>query len=115
MRRAILLLTTVLCCELLCAQTRPITGKVIDDKGNPVAFASVKIRGTRTGTSADANGVFKLDVRDNDVLEISGTGMTPANVPVSGKTEIAVTLITKSSELTSVVVTALGVRRQAKE
>jgi TonB-dependent SusC/RagA subfamily outer membrane receptor len=51
---------------------RIISGKVTDKDGNPVSFATVKIKGTNTGISADANGVYSIRVNNEDVLTISG-------------------------------------------
>ncbi len=45
------------------AQTTSVTGKVTDDKGNPLAGASVVEKGTKNGVSADQNGSFSLNVK----------------------------------------------------
>lgn len=47
-------------------QSRPIRGRVLDDKGEPIAGVSIQIKGTHQGTITDANGNFALDVPDND-------------------------------------------------
>jgi hypothetical protein len=39
---------------------KPVTGRVLDDAGNPVAFASIMEKGTKNGVSADANGRFSI-------------------------------------------------------
>lgn len=39
-----------------------VTGKVIDNKGNPVAFVSVVLKGTREGTSTAYDGTYKLSL-----------------------------------------------------
>ncbi len=57
MRRFLSLFTMLMLCGVLAfAQSRVVTGKVTDIDGNPVSFASVKIKGSSTGVSADANG-----------------------------------------------------------
>ena len=58
--RKFLTLFTVLVgfCLLLHAQTRKLSGKVLDDKGNPIPYATVKIKGKNSGVSADQNGLF---------------------------------------------------------
>ena len=46
-------------------QTYKITGKIFDGKSNrPLSFASMKVLETGTGTTADANGEFILNVKD---------------------------------------------------
>ena len=45
------------------AQTRLVSGTVKDDKGEPVPFASILVKGTKTGVAADANGAFKINAK----------------------------------------------------
>ena len=59
MRRFLSLFTMLMLCGALAfAQSRVVTGKVTDTDGNPVSFATVKVKGTNTGLSADANGAY---------------------------------------------------------
>lgn len=52
-----------------------IHGRIMDSLGNPLAGASVTVKGRKRGTTTDARGDFELkDVDDNAVLEISYTG-----------------------------------------
>ncbi|HRU63890.1 MAG TPA: carboxypeptidase-like regulatory domain-containing protein, partial [Paludibacteraceae bacterium] len=46
------------------AQTR-VTGRVIDEVGEPVIGASIKVKGTTVGTISDNNGNFTLIVPEN--------------------------------------------------
>jgi len=63
------------------AQTRPVKGQVLDEKGQPVPGASVQIKGTTAGTITDANGNFSLEVPDEDnTLVISSLGYKPQEV-----------------------------------
>ena len=52
----------------LFAQTTEVTGRVTDPSGSPIPNVSVRIKGVRGGTSADANGVFKIRVAPSAVL-----------------------------------------------
>jgi TonB-linked SusC/RagA family outer membrane protein len=99
------------------AQNRIVTGRVTDDKGDPVPFASVKVVGARTGVSADENGYFRISVPPTAVLEFSATGSETKQVSVAGQGDVINVSIAKvSTELTAVVVTtSLGIKRQAKE
>ena len=106
----------MLCGVLAFAQSRVVTGKVTDTEGNPVSFASVKIKGTATGVSADANGAYSLRVNPNAVLEISGTGFKTTDVPV-GTQSVLSTMMEKSAgtDIKEVVVTsAFGIKRAAR-
>ena len=94
-----------------------VSGQVLDSKGQPVVGASVIVRGTTVGVSTDAEGRFSLEVpapAASQVLEISYLGYETASIPVGSRTSFAVTLQESSSEIESVVVTALGIKRQEK-
>ena len=101
------------------AESTPVRvqGRVTDASGQPVIGASVIVRGTTLGVSTDAEGRFTLEVpapAASQVLEISYLGYETATVSVGSRTEFAVTLRESSSEIESVVVTALGIRREEK-
>ena len=75
MRKTLSLLAVlVLASVFALAQTRAITGQVKDDKGDPISFASVQIKGTTKGTTTDANGNFRIEAQTGDVLVISAVG-----------------------------------------
>ena len=106
----------MLCGVLAFAQSRVVSGKVTDIDGNAVSFASVKVKGTNTGVSADANGAYSLKVNPGAILVISGAGFKDTEVPV-GTQSVLNTVMEKGSknELTEVVVTsAFGIKRTAR-
>ncbi len=59
---------------LAMAQSRPITGKVVDEKNDPISGASITIKGTKTGVSANASGEFSINAKTGDVLVITAVG-----------------------------------------
>lgn len=90
-----------------------LTGKVTDRDGKPLAGASVKIKGTATGTLADAEGNFSLTVPEEGVvLEVSYVGYTAKTITVRGNTVKVVleSLVVNGQE---VVITALGISKEA--
>src|SRR5882724_9975789 len=106
MRKLYLLaIVSLLLPTLVFSQNRLITGKVTDDKGNPVSFATIKIKGTKSATTADESGAFRISVPRNTVLVISAVGSETkeVTVPESGGS-IAVTLIPTNVELGAVTV-----------
>jgi TonB-linked SusC/RagA family outer membrane protein len=109
-----LLAVLVLCTVLAFGQTRYITGTVRDNQGEPIPFTSVSIKGTQKGTTSDANGNFRIEAKTGDVLVFTAVGTQVSETTVGAEDVVAVTL-TKTGDLQEVVVTALGVRRQAKE
>ena len=71
--------------ETVKSSSRVISGKVTDIDGNPVSFATIKIKGLLTGLSADANGAYLIRVNPNNVLLISGAGYKEVQVPVGAQ------------------------------
>ena len=116
MRRFLSLLTVFMLCGVFAlAQGRVVSGKVTNTDGTPVSFATVKVRGTQTGVSADVNGAFSIKVKDGDVLEISGAGFESQRVTVRGNDNVINVQLKANVSLSEVVVTALGIKRQSKE
>jgi len=116
MRKVVsLVVMLVLCTTLAFAQNRVVTGTVTDDKGDPVPFASIKVKNGKAGVSADANGNFKIEVKEGTVLIVSATGSVDKEVKITGSSNIYnVTIVKSNTELSTVVVSALGIRRSVK-
>ncbi|HTE32930.1 MAG TPA: SusC/RagA family TonB-linked outer membrane protein [Chryseolinea sp.] len=107
---ASLLAVLVLSATLAFAQTRTITGQVKDSKGDPVPFANVTVKGTNQGVSADANGNFRIEIKEGESLLVSSTSFAEQEVKTGTQTTLIVTLQPQGN-LQEVVVTALGIRR----
>ncbi|MEO9005294.1 MAG: TonB-dependent receptor plug domain-containing protein, partial [Ginsengibacter sp.] len=92
-----------------------IHGKVRDENGNPLANASVRLKGTNQGVTTNNDGDFTISVPSPQaVLVISFTGYTSQEIPVGNRTNITIGLSMSNNPLNEVVVTALGIKRQAK-
>jgi TonB-linked SusC/RagA family outer membrane protein len=106
----------LLCCLLsslgVTAQTK-YHGKVIgsDDK-LPVIGASVRVKGTSTGTVTDTNGDFTLSLKEGDVITISYIGYQPTDLTVGTNTSLSITLRAGNNSLNEVVVTGYGSQRK---
>ena len=87
------------------ADNRVIAGKITDKDGNPVSFASVKIKGTSTGIYADANGVYSLKINSNSILVISGAGFKEAEVVLGTQSFINTVMEKAGIDIKEVVVT----------
>jgi hypothetical protein len=70
----------MLFCTLAFGQTRTVTGQVRDDKGEPIAFATILETGTQNATKADAGGNFSIKIKEGSKLTISSTGFDPITV-----------------------------------
>jgi TonB-linked SusC/RagA family outer membrane protein len=116
MRKFLTLLTVlVLTSALALAQIKTITGRVTDQQGQAVPFATVRIKGSNAGSSADADGSFSIKAKEGDVLVVTGTGLTAKEATVTGTGIMTIQVSRHETSLSEVVVTALGVQRQAKE
>ena len=89
------------------AQTTPITGKVVDEKGVPVSGASVLERGTKNGTNTTNDGTFSLNVKSGATLVVSGLGYEAKQLTASSG-NLMIQLTTEVKSLNEVVVTGFG-------
>ena len=96
-------------------QSRKITGKVIDEDGNPLPGVAVLIEGTTIGVATDMDGKYDLTCPEmkDIVLKFSYIGMKPKSVVVGNKTVVDFTLESDSQEMDEVVVTGLLNRRKS--
>lgn len=85
----------------------PITGKVTDSTGAPLAGASVHVKGTNKGTNTNAKGEFTIDAEPGDVLIISFVGFQNREVSV-GNGNLMVVLKAAESALDEIQVVAYG-------
>ena len=88
-----------------------ITGTVEDADG-PLIGATVKVAGTSNGVVTDTNGRFKLRCKRGATLEVSYIGYI--NKTVKAQPGIKIILDEDKTELSEVVVTALGIKRDRK-
>ena len=90
------------------AQNLTVTGVVTDSStGEPIPFASIQVKGTRTGGSTDADGRYSMQVASNGSLVFSSIGYKPAEVQVKGQSIINAALQPDAEALEGVVVTGM--------
>ncbi len=99
---------------LVFAQTS-VTGRIVSRADQtPIAGGTVLIKGSRKGISSDAQGRFAINAKKGDVLIITGVGLKTQQVVVTGSDEIIVQADMETEGLNEVVVTALGIKKEAK-
>lgn len=91
-----------------------IKGTVKDALGEPLIGVSVLVKGTSNGTVTDLDGRFSLNVSVGDILEFSYVGYAAQSVTVKNATPLDIVLSEDAQALDEVVVTALGIKREAK-
>lgn len=100
----------------LLAQTITVRGTVTLGKNEPIIGATIVVQGNESqGTITDIDGKYSLpNVRSNANLVFSYMGMKTQVIPVNGRTSINVIMEEDSEVLGEVVVTALGITKQAR-
>ena len=94
------------------AQNRTITGKVTDEKGAPLVGASITVKGTKIGTTANEQGNFSLSVPATaKTLVISSVGLESQEVNITGNT-INVQLKAEDASLQEVVVVGYETKKK---
>ncbi|MBZ4187280.1 SusC/RagA family TonB-linked outer membrane protein [Niabella beijingensis] len=94
------------------AQTKTIQGKVLDDKNQPVAGATVEIKGSQTATLSKDDGTFTINVPgDAKTLQVSFIGFVTQDVPIT-EGELSVVLQPGQQALDEVVVIGYGTARK---
>ncbi len=95
------------------AQTKKISGHVTDDKNNPVANASVTVKGTTQGTTTNENGEFTLSVpAATSALVVSSVNYATIEVDITDNSNPVIKLLATSGSLSEVVVVAYGNQRK---
>ena len=109
---ASLLMATILCTTLVFAQSRTISGVVTDASGKSVPFASVTVKGTKNGVTADADGRFSIKgVSSGATLSITSAGFEDKDVSVGTSDNLSIS-VASSGAMTEVVVTsAFGIKK----
>ena len=103
------------CTSVLCAQSKKISGVVMDKDANmPLIGANVIVKGTTNGTITDLDGKYSLTVNASDVVTFSFIGMENKEETVGERTVINVELTSGTLKINEVVVTAMGIERKAK-
>ena len=98
---------------IVVAQTRVLTGKVVDENASPLAGATIKVKGSTVATSSNAGGDFSVEIpTDAKSLEVSFIGYLTKDVPISGN-DITIALEPNADHgLDEVVVIGYGTARK---
>lgn len=108
-----LVLLVVLMAQLTFAQERAVSGTVSDNAGMPLPGVSVLVKGTKSGTQTDFDGKYSIKASPSDILVFTYIGMRSQEV-AAGSATVNVKLVSNTTELEGVVVTALGIKKEKK-
>ncbi|WP_227550154.1 SusC/RagA family TonB-linked outer membrane protein [Sphingobacterium paramultivorum] len=87
-----------------------ISGTVKNADGNPLAGATITVKGTSISTQTDANGHFKINAGGNAVLVVRYVGFNNTEVAVNNRSTITIILDSNERQIEEVVVTGLGAK-----
>lgn len=88
---------------------RQITGKVVDDNGDPIPGANVIEAGTTNGTVTDIDGNFVLNVANGATIRVSYIGYLDQSIATAGQSAFDITLLEDTQALDEVVVVGYGI------
>ena len=97
------------------AQSVTVKGSVTDVKGEPIIGATVKAAGSHAGTVTNVDGEFLIKCPENTMLEVNYIGFAPQQVKADANHSVNVVLQEESTNLNEVVVTALGIKKDARK
>lgn len=108
----LLLLGVVLLASQALAQ-RTVSGKVTDDKGNPLPRVSVQVKGTQVGTTTNADGNYSLVVPANgQTLIFSSVDMATQEVAIGNQGNVSVSLVSAEKSMEEVFIVAYGTQKR---
>ncbi|MBV4359144.1 SusC/RagA family TonB-linked outer membrane protein [Pinibacter aurantiacus] len=109
-KQLIMLLGIVLLSIFSFAQTRQISGKITDEKGNPVFGVSVVVKDTKIGTVTKEDGSFSFSAPATaKTIIISGVGFAEKKAQV-GSAPITIVLEKEDKKLDEIVVVGYGTK-----
>ena len=115
-RKVFLLSAFFLMCTMAFAQQGTVTGKIIDDLGEPVVGANIVVKGTTVGAISDLDGNFSVSVKDlkKAVLVVSFVGYNTHEEALKGRSKVGIKLESSVTNLGEVVAIGYGTqtRRQ---
>ena len=95
-------------------QTVKVTGQVVDQDGEPLIGATVKVKGTNVATVTNLDGEFEVNASSNATLVISYIGYKDLEIAVRGRSALGeIKLESDAVGLEQVVVVGYGVQKKA--
>src|SRR3984957_7483337 len=108
-------LLLILLLPLFSLAQKLVTGHIISNSDQTaIPGASITLKGSKAGTSTAVDGSFSIKAKEGDVLIITGIGITRQEFTVGNNQDFTVSVIQNSKNLNEVVVTALGIKKEAK-
>ena len=95
-------------------QTTKVSGRVVDQDGEALIGATVKVKNAQSGAITDFDGNFELSVPANSTIVVSYVGFKDLEVAVNGRTDLGQIILESDAQmLEQVVVVGYGVQKKA--
>lgn len=116
LKQILLLWVMIICYSINYAQGQTVSGTVTSAaEGTPLSDVSVVVQGTSKGSTTDDNGKYSLSIsRGNAILVFSYSGYVTQTIKVNSRSVINITMVVSTNQLSEVVVTALGIKKEKK-
>lgn len=108
----ILLMLLIFCAPLSLSAQNTVSGRVTDEKNEPVVGATVIVKNTSVGTITGNDGEFTIQAPANATLDVQFMGFLPKAEPVNGRSQVNVVLLVNETTLDDVVVVGYGTQRR---
>ena len=93
---------------------KKVSGIVIDENNEPLIGVNIKVEGSSEGAITDIDGNFNIMAPQGSTLSFTYVGYTPQTVKITDKNIYEIRLVSDTKQLSEVVVTALGIKREQK-
>lgn len=111
---ALLLFSIMLAvCDLSAQSQVLVRGRIISETNQPVAGATVSVKGGNQTVTSNENGEYQITAPSNGTLVITSVGFPDLEVNIGGQTTLNVTLTSRATDLDQVVVIGYGTQRKA--
>lgn len=90
-----------------------VVGRIVDQSGEPIPFATVQVKGTTTGTTTDMEGYFALNAKNAEKLVASFVGFEQVELSADTTKPMLIAMNENSAQLDEVVVVAYGTQKKA--
>ena len=93
---------------------KQVTGRVVDEKNEPLIGVNIRVEGTDDGTVTDLEGKYVIKASIGSILSFTYIGYISSYVKIADKNVYNIQMSTNVEALNEVVVTALGIKREQK-
>lgn len=93
---------------------KKVEGKVVDENNEPLPGVNIKAEGIDVGAVTDIDGNFTIEVPEGKLLKFTYVGYIPQQIKITQKNNYRVQMSTDAEQLTEIVITALGIKREQK-